>query len=478
MRDRDKVKSQQKREESKTPDAASPHVLLVEDEEVFARAVCTRLNRAGFDCQLANTLAQARAQLAGRRPDLILLDMRLPDGSGLDFLTDLRSDESQQIPVLVLTAYGEVDDAVAAMKLNAVDYLKKPIDLDELVLILGKVVETANLTERLNYSRKRDSRATEGLRLLGESPAIRDLRSQIERIAKLAASAGEAPPTVLILGETGSGKDLTGRLLHHHSARSDRPFVHVDCAALPKELIEAELFGHEKGAFTSAHAARVGLIEAAEEGTVFLDEVAELPLGLQSKLLAVLERRQLRRVGTSEERPVAAWFLAASNRPMAEMVKEGTFRADLYYRLRVLTLLVPPLRDRGKDITLLGREFAIATARRYGVPIPEITPDAEMALETYSWPGNVRELKHVMERAVLQSAGARLKASHLMLEGTLTVGAAEPGLITDEMTLEAAETQLIRRALEQTKGNVSEAARRLGIGRTALRHRMKKHGMR
>ncbi len=472
------MKSQQKPQESGTAGAESHRVLLIEDEEVFARAVLTRLNRAGFDCQLAHTLAQARLRLAEKRPDLILLDMRLPDGSGLEFLTNLRSDPGQQIPVLVLTAYGEVDDAVAAMKLNAVDYLNKPIDLDELVLILNKVVETANLTERLNYSRKRDSRATEGLRLLGESPVIRDLRSQVERIAKLAAPIGEAPPTVLILGETGSGKDLTGRLLHQQSVRSDRPFVHVDCAALPKELIEAELFGHAKGAFTSAHAARVGLIEAAEDGTVFLDEIAELPLSLQSKLLAVIERRQLRRVGTSEERPVAAWFLAASNRPVAEMVKEGTFRADLYYRLRVLTLLVPPLRDRGKDITLLSREFAITTARRYGVPIPQITSDAEKALEAYSWPGNVRELKHVMERAVLQCGGSQLKPSHLMLEGSLVDGAAEPSLSTDDMTLEAAENQLIRRALEQTKGNVSEAARRLGIGRTALRHRMKKHGMR
>ena len=471
------MKSQQEPQESNTARAESPRVLLIEDEEVFARAVRTRLNRAGFDCQLANTLAQARAKLAERRPDLILLDMRLPDGSGLDFLTALRTDEGQQIPVLVLTAYGEVEDAVAAMKLNAVDYLKKPIDLDELVLILSKVVETASLAERLNYSRKRDSRATEGVKLLGESAEIRDLRSQIERIAKLAAPAGDAPPTVLILGETGSGKDLTARLLHQQSARSDRPFVHVDCAALPKELIEAELFGHAKGAFTSAHAARVGLIEAAEDGTVFLDEIAELPLGLQSKLLAVIERRQLRRVGASEERPVAAWFLAASNRPVAEMVKEGSFRADLYYRLKVLTLLVPPLRARDKDIAMLSREFATTTARRYGIPVPEISPEAREALEAYSWPGNVRELKHVMERAVLQSGGTQLKASHLMLEGSLTADIMEPALIAEETTIEEAETQLIRRALEKTKGNVSEAARRLGIGRTALRHRMKKHGI-
>jgi two-component system, NtrC family, response regulator AtoC len=305
-----------------------------------------------------------------------------------------------------------------------------------------------------------------------------ELRSQIERIAKLPASVSEAPPTVLILGETGSGKDVTGRLLHLQSARGERPYVHVDCAALPKELIEAELFGHEKGAFTSAHAARVGLIEAAEDGTVFLDEIAELPLTLQSKLLAVIERRRMRRVGASDERPVGAWFLAASNRPVAEMVKEGTFRADLYYRLRVMSLSVPPLRERGTDIALLSREFAATTARRYGVPIPEIAPDAEDALSAYPWPGNVRELKHVMERAVLQSGGTQIRASHLMLEGSLAAAATDPDLAVDGMTLEAAEERLIQNALEQTQGNVSEAARRLGIGRTALRHRMKKHGLR
>ncbi len=473
------MKTQARVQESTAPGAAAAHVLLVEDEEVFARAVCTRLGRAGFGCQTAHTLAQARSQIADKRPDLILLDMRLPDGSGLDFLTELRVDETQQIPVIVLTAYGEVDDAVAAMKLNAVDYLKKPIDLDELVLILGKVVETANLNQRLRYSRKRDSHATEGAQLLGESPPMVELRSQIERIAKLPVSVSEAPPTVLILGETGSGKDVTGRLLHLQSARGERPYVHVDCAALPKELIEAELFGHEKGAFTSAHAARVGLIEAAEDGTVFLDEIAELPLTLQSKLLAVIERRRMRRVGASDERPVGAWFLAASNRPVAEMVKEGTFRADLYYRLRVMSLSVPPLRERGTDIALLSREFAATTARRYGVPIPEIAPDAEDALSAYPWPGNVRELKHVMERAVLQSGGApQIKASHLMLEGSLAAAATDSDLAVDGMTLEAAEERLIQNALEQTRGNVSEAARRLGIGRTALRHRMKKHGMR
>jgi two-component system response regulator AtoC len=473
------VKSQSKARESATPGRVSPSVLLVEDEEVFARAVCTRLGRAGFSCRMAHTLAQAREQIAHRRPDLILLDMRLPDGSGLDFLTRLRTHETQQnIPVVVLTAYGEVDDAVAAMKLNAVDYLKKPVDLDELVLILEKILETASLTQRLSYSRKRDSRATEGVRLLGESSPMVELRAQIERVASLAASVTETPPTVLILGETGSGKDVTGRLLHLQSARSERPYVHVDCAALPKELIEAELFGHEKGAFTSAHAARVGLIEAAEDGTVFLDEIAELPLDLQSKLLAVIERRRMRRVGASEERPVAAWFLAASNRPMAEMVKQGAFRADLYYRLRVLSLSIPPLRERGADIVLLGREFAAATAKRYGIGLAEITPDAEEALRAYSWPGNVRELKHVMERAVLQSAGSRIGASQLMLEGSLAASATDGGPSMEGMTLEAAEHRLIRHALERTQGNVSEAARRLGIGRTALRYRMKKHGLR
>jgi two-component system, NtrC family, response regulator AtoC len=455
----------------------APRVLVVDDEAFFAKAVCKRLEKAGYECGVAPSLTAARRQLAERQPDLVLLDMRLPDGSGLDLLAELRERMASDVQVVVLTAHGELEDAVAAMKLQACDYLKKPVDLDELLLTLEKVLGQAELTQRLAYSRERESRAVEGVSLLGESDCMQEVRAQIERIARIAAANADAiPPTVLILGETGTGKDMAARLLHRSTPRRDRPFVHVDCGALPTELIEAELFGHEKGAFTQAHAARPGLIEAAEDGTVFLDEVAELPLDLQTKLLALLGRRTVRRLGSTEERPVPAWFIAATNRDVGEMLGEGRLRSDLFYRLDELDLHMPPLRERGDDVVLLARRYLEQTARRYRLPEPELAADAVAALRAYAWPGNVRELKHLVERAVLLSGGARLEAPALGLKASPLPGpngeSRAAGL--EGLTLEQAEALLIERALKRTGGNVSEAARQLGTTRMALRYRMQK----
>jgi DNA-binding NtrC family response regulator len=452
----------------------SIRILVVEDETLFAKAICKRFRKARYTCGIAESLAKADQLIKEQEPHLILLDMRLPDGSGLDFLAQLRESENIDIPVVVLTAYGELEDAVAAMKLKALDYLKKPIDLDELLLTVEKVL--SKLERRLDYSKQRESHTIENVHLIGESPAINQVRQQIERIAQLSSMSELSPPTVLILGETGCGKDVSARLLHRQSIRCNRPFVHVDCAALPKDLIEAELFGHEKGAFTSATSVRTGLIEAAEDGTLFLDEIAELPLELQSKLLAVLERRTVRRVGSSRERPVPAWFIASTNRPVEEMVKQGQFRADLYYRLKVLTLTLPPLRERDQDVILLARHFATQTARRFGLPESELSAQVEDALCAYSWPGNVRELAHLIERGVLLSGGEALSPTSLMIEGAPTVEPPAENPLS-EMTLDEAETALIRDALHKTDGNVSKAARLLGITRMALRYRMQKYNI-
>jgi DNA-binding NtrC family response regulator len=456
---------------------AEKHILLVEDESLFANAVSKRLGKAGYKCRIAGTLAEAQHQVSTGVIELVLLDMRLPDGSGLDFLARLRESEAADIPVVVLTAYGELEDAVAAMKLKALDYLKKPIDLDELLITLEKALKRVELTRRLEYSHQRENRAGGSEEILGESPTITRLREQMNRISELATRAEEVPPTVLILGETGSGKDLAARIVHRNSSRRDRPFVHVDCAALPQDLIEAELFGHEKGAFTTAYSTRTGLIEAAEDGTIFLDEVGEFPHSLQSKLLAVLERRTFRRVGSSRERPVAAWFIAGTNRPLEEMVATQTFRADLYFRLKVLTLSVPPLRTRGADIILLAKHFAEVTARRYGLPIPVFKADAVNAMVNYPWPGNIRELKHLVERAVLLCDSEQLTAPSLMLDAHLQESQANTPDSLSGMTLDAAEATLIRQTLDSTAGNVSEASRQLGITRMALRYRMQKHGI-
>jgi DNA-binding NtrC family response regulator len=287
----------------------APHArraLIVEDETLFAAAVRKRLEKAGLECAVAATLAEAKRELRSLDPDVVLLDLRLPDGSGMQLLDSFKQErEAARRCVIVLTAYAEVEDAVVAMKQGAADYLKKPVDLDELLIAVNRVLEASALRHRLDYSRQRDSHAMEGALMLGESTGLRAVRDQILHLAKLTSASTEPPPNVLILGETGSGKDVAARLLHLAGSRCDRPFVHVDCASLPRDLMEAELFGHERGAFTSAAMARAGLIEAAEDGTVFLDEIAELPLDLQAKLLNVIERRRARRIGAAPEHAVA-----------------------------------------------------------------------------------------------------------------------------------------------------------------------------
>jgi DNA-binding NtrC family response regulator len=451
-------------------------VLIVEDETVFARSVQRRLQREGYASEVCPDLASARRCFRELSPDLVLLDMRLPDGSGLEFLTEIRADPAASAVVLVMSAYGEVDDAVSAMKRGAMDYLKKPVDLEELVVSVRKVLDRGELEQRVVNASKRHQHESGGVDFLGECPAIARLREQVGRIAALADADAGAPPTVLIMGETGTGKDVVARLLHAVSARRERPFVQVDCASLPKDLIEAELFGHEKGAFTSAHVARTGLIEAAEDGVLFMDEIGELPPDLQAKLLAVLERRAVRRVGTTRERAVRAWFVAATNRDIPALVARGEFRADLFYRLNVISITVPPLRDRGVDALLLARHFAAQTAKRYGLPVPRLAADAERAIGDYRWPGNVRELKHVIERAVLLSGGAVLGRDAMPGVGA-PAPAAGSAALDASMTLDAAELALIRGALARCNGNVSRAARELGITRMALRYRIKKYGL-
>jgi DNA-binding NtrC family response regulator len=462
---------------SMTVPVLEKQILIVEDETVFARAVEKRLSRAGFKCQIAGDLKTAKGKLDTFSPDLILLDMRLPDGSGLDFLNALRIGQSSNAAVIVMSAYGELEDAVSAMKLGASDYLKKPVDLDELLLNVEKVLDKSELTRKLTYSTKREQHAAEGVEFLGDCPAITEIRKQVDQISRLTRTTDAIPPTVMILGETGTGKDVIARLLHAKSSRNDKPFVHVDCASLPKDLIEAELFGHEKGAFTNAHVARTGLIEAAEDGMLFLDEIGELPPDLQSKLLAVLERRTLRRVGTTQERPVAAWFIAATNRDIDALTQKGEFRSDLYYRLNVLNIAMPPLRDRGKDIMILANHFARQTAKRYGLKPPSFTSDAELSLMKYPWPGNVREMKHLLERVVLLNGGGELTGDMLALSPRTGLAATDTAADLTDMTLDSAEKLLIRQALERTKGNVSKAARELGTTRMALRYRMKKYNL-
>jgi DNA-binding NtrC family response regulator len=450
-------------------------ILIVEDEALFARAVAKHLQKAGFECECAENLADARALAKQFLPDLVLLDMRLPDGNGLDLIAELIE---KSIKVIVMTAYGEVSDAVQAIKLGANDYLKKPIDLEELLLIIKKNEKTFELQTSLDYSRQRNSHASEGVDLLGESAAMQSVRLQIARIAQLGHLMDAIPPTVLISGETGTGKDVAARLLHLSCAQKEKPFVHVDCASLPAELIESELFGHEKGAFTNAVAARPGLIESAEDGTLFLDEIGEVPLTIQAKLLNVLERRRVRRLGSIKERPVPARIIAATNRDLHEMSNAGSFRSDLYFRLNVISITMPPLRERVDDVLLLAKHFMQLTEKRYGLLEHRFSASAVDALLNYSWPGNVRELRHQISRAVLLGDQTQINASDL----SLPTDALKPFdyIATDSKpapTLDAAEKNMLIAALEATHNNVSKAARQLGITRMKMRYRMEKHGI-
>lgn len=450
-------------------------VLIVEDEALFARAVMRRLQKSGYECAHVESLQDARDILKQFSPDIVLLDMRLPDGNGLDLLPVF---VAKNVMVIVMTAHGEINDAVNAMKQGAIDYLKKPIDLEELLISIQKAETAASQSNSLDYSRQRNAHATEGVELLGESPAMQSVKSQIKRISQL-VSSDSIPPTVLIGGETGTGKDVAARLLHLACTNNDKPFVHVDCASLPAELIESELFGHEKGAFTGAISTRPGLIEAAEDGTLFLDEIGELPLALQAKLLNVLERRVVRRLGSTKERTVSARFVAATNRDLHEMSQSGRFRQDLYYRLNVMSIAMPPLRERAGDIMLLAKHFAAQTSRRYGLAAPGFTPDAVNMIQRYTWPGNVRELKHQVSRAMLLCHNSLITDVDLALpmHRTLDVQAIESNLPGDaqQSALDAAEKAILLQVLAETRNNVSEAARKLGITRMTMRYRMDKH---
>lgn len=460
----------------------APRILIVEDEVIFARAAMKQLSKSGYECEHAETIEDALLLTKQFTPDVVLTDMRLPDGIGADQIPYYMS---LGIAVVVITAMGEVSDAVNAIKLGAADYLKKPVDLDELVLVIEKARSASSLQAKVDYAHQRSNHGVERVEMIGDSPVMQEVKTQIARIAKFASLESAAPPAILITGETGTGKDVAARLIHQSYTQPDKPFVHVDCASLPADLIENELFGHEKGSFTSAIGTQSGLIEAAEDGTLFLDEVGELPLQLQSKLLNVLERRMVRRLGSTKERPVSANFIAATNRDLQQMVIEGKFRSDLYYRLNVLTIKMPPLRERGDDIVQLIDLFIRQTERKYGLSKKTYGEQAMKLMRAYDWPGNVRELKHQVSRCLLLSQNNLIMPNDLVLPIDELRSAqifaqsfiSTNGTTTQMATMQDAEKAMIVAALDSSNANVSEAARKLGITRMAMRYRMEKLGL-
>ena len=458
-------------------------IVIIEDEALLARNLKRFLERQGYDVFVAENAARGFALCGEVDPDVVLVDYNLPDGNGLDLIRKLRGDDPD-LRIVMTTSHGGVRVAVEAMKAGADDYLTKPIALEELGIFLERLLAQSRMRESLAYFKRRE-RSRSGLELiLGESAAMRELKSRIGQLLEAEARmAGSQPLPVLVTGETGTGKELIARAVHFDGPRGGGPFIELNCAAMPAHLVEAELFGHEKGAFTDAKERRDGLLRAADRGTLFLDEVGEMPLDMQAKLLKVLEDGQVRPVGGTRGRSVDVRVIAATNAALEDKVNSGEFRADLYFRLAVLTVKAPPLRDRGTDITLLADRFLADIGRKYGRPDLTFSAEAKTAMQRHSWPGNVRELRNVIERAILFCVGEEIQPRDLNLvelPPVASIAEREAGQTSgaSSATLLAKEKELIIQALNHLSGNVTLAARELGISRDTLRYRMERHNLR
>jgi DNA-binding NtrC family response regulator len=456
-------------------------LLIVEDEAVLARNLTKAFERRGFTVRHAPTLGDGLRLVDEWHPDVALLDLRLPDGSGLDALPKMLAAEPE-LPVIMMTAYGSVADAVQAMQQGARDFVLKPFELDEIRLRVERAVGASKAQREIAYYREREVTAST---VLGDSPAMEHVRQTIARIARATGSPGGEAPTILLLGETGSGKGHVARAIHASGGRSDGPFIEVNCTALPEHLVESELFGHERGAFTDAKTARPGLFETADGGTIFLDEIGHVPLSLQAKFLKVVEDKTVRRLGAATVHQVDVQVIAATSRDVEVAVRNGEFREDLYQRLSVAVIRVPPLREREDDAVALARTFFEQSARRYGLPLRRLSADAEKAIGSYGWPGNVRELQNVMERVVPFTDAEPVTPADLGLPASSeppSVGIAPGGDVVVEfpesgLSLEAVERALLTTALARAGGNQSKAARLLAISRDTLRYRLEKFGL-
>jgi len=439
-----------------------PCILIVDDEPDLREVLELALLRMGLTTVTAEDVATARAKLASRRFDLVLTDMRLPDGDGLEVVRCV-AQANPATPVAVITAYGSTENAIAALKAGAFDYLMKPVKLE----VLRTLVKTAlKVPEGPRASREMPQ-------LIGESAPMQQIRAKIEKLAR-----SQAP--VFISGESGTGKEVAARLIHALGPRAGKPFVAVNCGAIPENLMESEFFGYRKGAFTGADADREGFFQAAGGGTLFLDEVAELPMPMQVKLLRAIQERRVRRVGGVEEEAVDVRLISASHQDLARAIEAGRFRHDLYYRLNVIELRMPALRERQEDIPLLARHIAERLAAVSGQPLPRLTEDALAALKRYSFPGNVRELENILERAFALSEDGHIDVADLNLAPAPHESIEDKAGRTElplQDYLDRVEREAIQAALARTGGNKTAAARLLGVTFRSLRYRLERLGM-
>ncbi len=443
-------------------------ILIVEDEEKLRRVLELHLRSAGYEVDVAGS-AEEGLKLADRA-SLILTDLRLPGIDGLELMARFRR-QNTRTPIVVMTAYGTVETAVEAMKKGADDFLLKPFSLDHLSAVLEKALRRRALEDENRQLREELGRRYDFRNIIGRSAAMQEIFATIERVAPTRA-------TVLLCGESGTGKDLIARAIHYHSPRRDRPFVKINCSALPENLMEAELFGFEKGAFTGAVAAKPGKFEQADTGTVFLDEIGDVPPSIQVKLLRVLQEREFERLGSNKTRQIDVRVIAATNQDLRAALEQGAFREDLYYRLNVVPINLPPLRERREDIPFLAEHFVRTLAPAVGSRVEGISEAAIRKLLAYHWPGNVRELENVIERSLVLCSGTILDADDIKLDTAPRVRPPAEGFFLPEgMTLEEFEQAVIREALKRAGGNKSQAARLLGLTRNALRYRLSQMGL-